>query len=222
MLRARRPVVVIPTGDKSHVRGHFRGLGSRQRGAFLTGSPAADPEAPLDDRVRRYDKEMESTNLETRAASPNPLGEADFREVMAKNRKATRKTKTPRAEGVDRKAGKRAGARAVREREPGVVPPGFTLRAVCRGHTKPIRLIDWSIDGKHKVQRRKAGPTGPSVVDGYPDRCRLGHVTSRFDSQHPRRVPHDGSRCTIGQSVDVSSRGGRRLPMAVVQRRRML
>ena len=108
---------------------HFRGLGSRQRGAFLTGTAAIDRESPLDDCVRRYDNEIESTNLEIWAGSPDPLGEADSGEVMATKRKTTRKTKTPKLKGVARQAGKRAGASALGERKRGAVSPGFTLRA---------------------------------------------------------------------------------------------
>ena len=68
----------------------------------------------------------------------------------------------------------------------------------------------------------QAGATGPSVVHGQPARWRLGHLTCRFDNEHPRRVTDAGSRRTIGQSVDVGRRGGHRLPTVAVQRRRML
>ncbi len=95
------------------------------------------PTYGLDDRVRRYDNGIESTNLETRAPSPNPLGEADFGEVMPRKRKTTRTIETPTAKGVARKAGKRAGAKAIVARKPGAVPHGLTLRGSGGGIVVP-------------------------------------------------------------------------------------
>ncbi len=67
---------------------------------------------------------------------------------MARKTKTTRKPKTPKAKGAAPRAAKRAGAKGKVAGKAGAPPPGFTLRAECRGHTKPIRPIDWSPDGK--------------------------------------------------------------------------
>ena len=86
-------------------------------------------------------------------------------------------------------------------------------------HEDPVRGKEVGV-GKHcvawRVTRDRVLVSGGWCGDDNES------TTGCFDSEHPRRVANASSCRTIGQSVDVGTRGGHRLPMAVVQRRSML